>query len=227
MKSSVMTALLLGAAAMGLAQEGALPGAAKERQPRIAVVDMARVTGESLMGKGYSSKIEALNSEINAERTKKQAELQKMEAAVKALSDDLEKQQSLLSDEAIEKRRQEIVRKQREREAYIEDGQQDIQRMQQRAQVQAQALSNEFNQRIQPHIDAVVKERVIDILLDRGAIVYSSKDFDISRDVIVRADDAERAAQAKSTDKPAAAPAAAAPAAPTAPAAPKPQPKKP
>ena len=50
----------------------------------------------------------------------------------------------------------------------------------------------------------MVKEKGVDLLLDSRVILAVSKDFGISREVIVKADDAERAAKAK-------APAAAAP----------------
>ena len=64
--------------------------------------------------------------------------------------------------------------------------------MRERAQQQAQALNNEFQVKIKPHIDAVAKEKGIDILLDNQVALAVNKDFDISRDVIVKADEAER-----------------------------------
>src|SRR5215470_12262620 len=203
MKKTFLAGLVIGVAApMALAQDAA-PTAAKA--PRIAIIDMARVSSESLMGKGYAAQLEALQNEINSEGTKKQAELQKMDAAIKTLQDELEKQGSVLSPEAAEKKRQEIVKKGRERQAFLEDGQQDIQRLRERAQQQAQGLNNEFQVKIKPHIEAVAKEKGIDILLDSQVAISVSKDFDISREVILKADDAERAAKgaaAKPAPKP-------------------------
>src|SRR5262245_11117925 len=141
-----VAALVLGALP-ALAQEATPPaaaGKAEARSPRIAVIDMNRVSAESLMGKGYATQIEALENEIKAEGTKKQAELQKLDAAIKALQDELDKQASLLSAEAADRKRQEIVKKSRERQAYLEDGQQDLARMRERAQAQAENLNNEF-----------------------------------------------------------------------------------
>jgi Skp family chaperone for outer membrane proteins len=173
------------------------------KAPRIAVIDMARVSSESLLGKGYASQLEALKNEIDAEGTKKQSELQKMDAAVKALQDELDKQGSVLSPEAVEKKRQEIVKKTRERQAFLEDGQAELQRMRERAQQQAQALNNEFQVRMKPHIEAVAKEKGIDILLDGQVTLTVNRDYDISRDVIVKADDAEKAAKAAAGKPPA------------------------
>jgi Skp family chaperone for outer membrane proteins len=201
-----------------MAQEPA--AAAVPKSPRIAVIDMNRISAESLMGKSYATQIEALENEIKAEGTKKQAELQKMDAAIKSLQDELDKQASLLSAEAADRKRQDIVKKSRERQAFLEDGQQDLARMRERAQAQAENLNNEFQVKIKPHIDAVAKEKGIDIILSNQVALTVNKDFDISRDVIVKADDAERknptakGASAAPPAKPAAS--AAAPAAPPA-----------
>jgi Skp family chaperone for outer membrane proteins len=207
---TAVAALALGAFP-ALAQDAPAAAAKGEvRNPRIAVIDMNRVSAESLLGKGYATQIEALENEIKAEGTKKQAELQKLDASIKALQDELDKQASLLSAEAADRKRQEIVKKSRERQAYLEDGQQDLARMRERAQAQAENLNNEFQVRIKPHIDAVAKEKGIDIILSNQVALTVNKDFDISRDVIVKADDAERSkpkGAAAAPAKPAAAPA--------------------
>src|SRR6266571_461576 len=148
MKKTFIAGLVLGAAAqVTLAQEPKT----EARTPKIAVIDMARVSAESLMGKGYASQLEALQSEINSEGTKKQSELQKLDAAIKTLQDELEKQASVLSPEAAEKKRQDIVKRGRERQAFLEDGQADLQRMREAAQQRAQALNSEFQAKIKPH----------------------------------------------------------------------------
>jgi Skp family chaperone for outer membrane proteins len=199
MKTCIAAALLLGAAASSVLAQDA------PKQPKIAVIDMGKVSSESLLGKGYAAQLEQLKSEIDAEGNKKQGELSKLDAGIKALQDELDKQGSVLSPEAADKKRQDIVKKTRERQAFLEDGQQDLQRMRERAQQQAQALNNEFQVKIKPHIDAVAKEKGIDILLDSQVAISVSKDFDISKDVIVKADDAERAAKgaaAKPAPKP-------------------------
>ena len=213
--TSLSALALLAGGLQASAQEAAAPVA---RTPKIAVIDMNRVSAESLLGKSYASQIEALENEIKSEGTKKQAELQKLDAAIKALQDDLDKQASLLSPEAADRKRQDIVKKSRERQAFLEDGQQELGRMRERAQAQAENLNNEFQVKIKPSIDAVAKDKGIDIILSNQVALTVNKDFDISRDVIVKADDAERtkpktpAAAAKPATPPAAAPAAAAPA---------------
>jgi len=201
MRKTFVAALVL-AAPLAWAQE--------TKSPKIAVIDMGRVSAESLLGKGYSAQLEAIKNEIDSEANKKQAELAKMDQAIKALQDDLEKQGAVLSPEAADKKRTEIVKKQRERQAFLEDGQAELQKMRERAQQQAQVLNNEFQVKIKPHIDAVAKEKAIDILLDGQVTLTVNRDYDVSRDVIVKADEAEKAAKpAGAAAKPATPPAAA------------------
>jgi outer membrane protein len=210
MRKTFVAALLL-AAPLAQAQE--------PKTPKIAVIDMGRVSAESLLGKGYSAQLEALKNEIDSEANKKQADLAKLDQAIKALQEDLEKQGSVLSPEAADKKRGEIVKKQRDRQAFLEDGQADLQKMRERAQQQAQVLNNEFQVKIKPHIDAVSKEKAIDILFDGQVTLTVNRDYDISRDVIVKADEAEKASKAagpaaKPASPPAAAPKPATPAKP-------------
>ena len=201
MRRTLLTALCIAtAAAAAMAQEPATPAAPAglpTRAPRMAVIDMQRISGESLLGKSYSTRIDALRSEIDSEGTKKQTELQKLDAAIKGLQDELEKQGSVLSQDAADRKRQEIVRKSRERQAFLEDGQAELTRMRERAQQQAQALNQEFQEKIRPFVDAVAKEKGLDILLDNSVALAVTKDFDITREVIVKADEAEKAARAK------------------------------
>jgi len=221
MTKTFVLALALGAATAATAQEPApspaapatprAAAAAPARAPRIAVIDMALISSQSALGKAYATKIEALEKQIQAEGTKKQGDLAKMDAAIKTLQDELEKQGSVLSAEAADKKRQDITRKARERQAFLEDGQQELQRMKERAEVEAQGYNNEFQAKIKPHIEAVAKERNVDILLTSQVALTVNREFDISADVIAKAD-ADKTAVA-GTVRPAA-PRPAAPAAP-------------
>lgn len=222
MTKTFVLALAVGAAAAAAAQEpAASPAAAATRPaagaitrtPRIAVIDMALISSQSALGKTYAAKIEALEKQIQTEGTKKQTELSKMDTAIKALQDELEKQGSVLSAEAADKKRQDITRKARERQAYLEDGQQELQRMKERAENEAAGYNNEFQVKIKPHIEAVAKERNVDILLTSQAALTVNREFDISADVIARADADKTALARPAAPRPAAvAPATPAPA---------------
>ena len=178
------------------------------RSPRVAVIDIARVSAESLLGKSYASQLEKLQNDINTAATGKQTELGKLDAALKTLQEELEKQGAVLSPEARDKKQADIVRKTRERQAYLEDGQGEINRMRERAQQQAQAINGEFQQKVRPIVEQVAKDKGLDLVLDSQVAYTINRDFDITRDVIAKADEGEKAKPA------AAAPPAAAPAAP-------------
>jgi outer membrane protein len=201
MKKTFVAGLLVALATAGVvtAQEAA-------RTPRVGIVDMARVSAESLLGKSYAAQLEKLQNDINAEATKKQTELGKMDAAIKALQDELEKQASVLSQEARDRKQQEIVRKNRERQAFLEDGQAEINRMRERAQQQAQSINNEFQLKLRPLVDQVAKDKGYDMVLDAQVAYAVNRDFDVTGDVIAKADEAEKAkpaaAAAPATPKP-------------------------
>lgn len=180
---------------------------------KMGVVDMQRISQESLLGKSYATRMDQLESEIRSELTKRQNQIAQIDTAIKGLQDELQKQSAILSPDAIEKKQQEIVKKNRDRQALAEDSQADIQRMQQAAQAKAQEFQVEFNTKIQPILQAVGKDKGLDFILDRATIVLINSELDITREVIVKADDTEKAARpAAAAPKPgAAAPAAAAP----------------
>jgi outer membrane protein len=215
MKKTFVVALFgsLVTAGAALAQD---PAAA--RSPRVAVIDMARVSAESTLGKSYASQLEKLQNDINVAATQKQTELGKLDATLKTLQEELEKQGSVLSPEARDKKQQDIVKKTRERQAYLEDGQAEINRMRERAQQQAQAINAEFQQKVRPIVEQVARDKGLDLVLDSQVAYTINRDFDITRDVIGKADEVDKAkpaAQATAPNPPAAA--AAKPATPPAP----------
>ena len=206
--SPILAALAFGGAALAAAQ-GTAPAkpapAGPPRNPKIAIIDMARVSNDSLLGKSYATQLDALKKEIDAAGTQKQTELNKRDAEIKALQDELEKQGSVLSPEAADRKRQDIVKKTRDRQAFLEDGQQELQRMRERAQEKAQALNAEFQTKVKPHIEATAKEKGIDILLDSQVALTVSGEFDISGDVVTRLDAVEKGTPS-AANRPAAAP---------------------
>jgi outer membrane protein len=198
MKKTFVVALFASLVAAGAAS------AQEPRSPRVAVIDMARVSAESQLGKSYATQLEKLQNDINAAATQKQTELAKLDTAIKTLQEELEKQGSVLSPEARDKKQQDIVRKTRERQAYLEDGQGEINRMRERAQQQAQAINGEFQQKVRPLVEQVAKDKGLDLVLDSQVAYTINRDFDITRDVIAKADEVEKAKPAAAAPAPAA-----------------------
>jgi outer membrane protein len=182
-------ALALAAAGLAVAQDAGGPKTAK-----IAVIDMARVSAESTLGKSFAGQLEKLQTDINTTAQTKQTELQKMDAAIQALQEELQKQGAVLSEEARDKKQQDIVRKGRERQAFLEDGQAEINRMRERAQQQAQSINNEFQVKVRPIVEEVARAKGYDIVLDAQVAYTISRDIDITRDVIAKADEAAASA---------------------------------
>jgi outer membrane protein len=207
MRKTLIPVVVLAAATLQ-AQE---PAKAEFKPPKIAVIDMGKVSADSLLGKSYAGQLDQLKSEIDSQATKLQNEVQKLEQQIKTAQDELEKQASVLSEDARDRKQQDLQRMARERENKIQDGRAEIQRMQQKAQEKAQKLNAEFQDKIKPQLEAAAKERGIDIILSSEVAIVVNNIYDISQDVIVKADDAERAGKAKApaavAPKPAATPA--------------------
>ncbi len=196
-------ALVLAAAGLAVAQEGGTSTIAK-----LGVIDMARVSAESQLGKSYAAKLEKLQTDINTAAQEKQTALQKMDATIQALQEELRKQGAVLSQEARDKKQQAIVRQGRDRQAFLEDGQAEVTRMRERAQQQAQSINNEFQVKIRPIIEDVARAQGYDLVLDSQVAYTISREFDLTRDVIQKADVVVAAAAAPAdASAPAAAPA--------------------
>jgi outer membrane protein len=193
MTKVLITAAVCAAAAVVVAQSPAPSGAARP-SPRLGVVDLERISKQSLLGKSYQARLQALGAQLESEQTKKKTELLKRDTEIGTLTADLERQAAALSEEAGEKRRQEIVRKTREREAFVEDGRTELARLQQKAEQQMRELNDDFQERIVPQIQAAGRAQGFDLLLIANqAVITLDETYDISNDIIVKLDDAERA----------------------------------
>ena len=142
MKKTFVTGPLavLAAAGAALAQEAT--GKAPGRRRRHAA-DLGREPA----GQELRHQDGAAPERDPAELTKRQTEIAKIDASIKTLQDELQKQSAILCAEAGEKKQQEIVSKGRDRQAFVEDSQAEIQRMQQRAQQKAQSINTSSSSR--------------------------------------------------------------------------------
>jgi Skp family chaperone for outer membrane proteins len=209
MKKTCIAALVLGVASATWAQEPK----SELRSPKIAVVDFQRIQNESLPGKALKQQLQTLKNEIDAKVTKIQNDIQKIDTQIKAMQEELQKVGASASPEFVERKQADIVKKQREGEALAQDGRAEVQRDQAKAEQQAQALQNDFQGKIKPTLELVAKEKGLDLLLDSQIALTINANFDISQDVIVKANEQEAARAKTGAAKPAAAaPAAAKPA---------------
>jgi Skp family chaperone for outer membrane proteins len=189
MRATVWTFLMV--AALGgsaLAQDSKSPEA---KAVKIGVLDMDRIMRESDLGKEYGGRIEKVQKEIQEETAKKQAELERMDERINALQEQLEKDRTSLSAEEFEERQYEITKATREREAFFQDGQLELQRKQRHAEKRGKELNEELHKKMVPYVQEAILAQDLDIVIDRRFCVSVSEDLDISSDVIARANKAQ------------------------------------
>jgi outer membrane protein len=170
---------------------GATAFAQDAKAPIIGVIDLQRVTAESQLGQGLAARVQALQQGLEKDRDAKQQALQTQQAEIEGLKEELNKQRSVLSQAAIEGKLAELRKKERDAQAFVEDGQRELQLQEEQANRQAQQAQEEYREKLKPHIDAAATARGIDILLDRGIALYVKPEFDISADVVAKVNAAE------------------------------------
>lgn len=164
----ILPVLIAGLAAPALAQSS----------PSIAVFNEERVLRESAAGQHIATRIQAIAAEIDAELTA-------MGQPIQQETERLNAETASMTPQAIQGRPDLMQRI----EALNQSAQQfeltRRARQQELVQTERQAMAPVY-QALQPILQAVVEERGIDILIDRGNLVFASPDVDISGAVIER-----------------------------------------
>jgi len=176
---------------------------------KIGFVNLQQVANLSGEGKISTGKVQALMA-------KKQTEAQTKSKALADAQAKLQSSGAILSEAARAQLEKDIERMNIEGQRFQQDAQAEINEL-------SQQLQNEFQQKLFPVLEAVSKEKGIQVLLSAAdaGVVWAEPGLDLTLDTVKKLDQMTQAA------KPAAAPAAAAPrpAAPApAPAAPAPKP---
>jgi Skp family chaperone for outer membrane proteins len=186
----LLSVLLLGTAARASAQE---PAAATPPGPRIALIDANMLFNESKLGKSYLAKIGQLNEKLRTLQQEKEAGAAQRNAELTTLREEAQKQSATQTAADRDAAGQRIRAKERELQAFIEDGRAEIEKMQESIQRETQTLHDEYKGKMRPHIEAVARQKGIDFLIDAAVTFQLNRAYDISRDVIAHADAAEPA----------------------------------
>jgi len=175
-----VVSLLLGSAAVALVQ-----GPAENRLPtaRVALINAGLLYSESQIGKRCAARIAELDKQLQTMQQSKEAAAAERRAAIAALRSAPDPS----GDKAMAARRQE-----RELEAFIEDGTAEFRQQEQRAQQQTQTLHQEYQREMRPFIEAVAREKGLDFLVDAAIAFQMNPAFDISKEVVARADAAQK-----------------------------------
>jgi len=172
---------------------------------RMAFLDLQRIAAESNEGKAASGKVQELTK-------KKGAELQEKSKSLQANQQKLQQGGAVLNDAARAQTQKEIDRLTVEIDRFQQDANAEVQELQQQ-------LQGEFQEKLRPIVDGMVKELAIGLLFSAGdaGAIYVDPSLDITAEVIKRFDTAmaspagakppaataKPAAPAPSTQKPA------------------------
>jgi outer membrane protein len=171
------------------APQAAAPAPAPAREfpagAKIAYVVLQRIANESAEGRVATTRIQALQQ-------KKAAELTEKQKALTTAQQKLEKEGSVMSLGAQAELQKQIERMNLEVQRFTQDAQQEVQELQQQ-------LQGEFQQRLEPVLQAVAQEKGLQFVFNGpdAGLVWADSALDISTDVIRRLDAAKPAAPAK------------------------------
>ncbi len=200
--ASVFSVLALSAPAFAQAPPAiAAPPAAPLR---MAFVDLQRIAAESSEGKVASGKVQTFTQ-------KKSAELADKTKALQANQQKLQQGGAVLSEAARGQAQKEVDRLTVEIDRFQQDANAEVQEMQQQLQA-------EFQDKLRPVLDGVVKELGVGLLFSAGdaGAIFIDPSLDITGEVIKRFDAAKPAAAGAKPAPAAGAKPAAAPATPPA-----------
>jgi len=200
--AAVFAMLVLSASAFAQTPPPATAVPPQQAPLRMAFLDLQRIAAESSEGKVASGKVQELTK-------KKGAELQEKTKALQTNQQKLQQGGAVLNDAARAQTQKEIDRLTVEIDRFQEDANAEVQEMQ-------QGLQAEFQEKLRPIVDGMVKELAIGLLFSAGdaGAIYVDPSLDITGEVIKRFDTAmasKPAAGAKPAAPPTAKPAAPAP----------------
>ena len=197
--AAILSLTVTGTAAVARQAAPAPPASAAPAGLKVAFINLQQIAAESAEGKIATAKVQALNqkkvNELNDKTKLLQTNQQKLQQGGAVLNDAARAQ----LEKDVEKLNVEIERFQQDATAEVTELQQQLQ--------------GEFQQRLMPVVEAVVKAQGISVLFSIGdaGVVFVDPALDITADVVKRFDGASATS---GSQPPPASPAAAKPAAP-------------
>ena len=177
---------LLPSLALGQEPAATASGAAITQAPIVAIVNFQRVTTESALGQQLAADLQSVQQEIAAQTQAKQVALDAQRQELDSLQTALNRDITTLTADEAEARLAVIRTKERETQAFFEDGQRELQRLESQAQQRAAELQGEYQTVVAPLLEEVATAMGVDILLDGQAALYVTPTFDISDALIER-----------------------------------------
>jgi len=181
-----------------LALMAVAPGARAQEATRtipqaiVAVVDLGRVSEETLVGKALAQELGALQTQLetdlNVRRTRVEADQAEFQAAVQAF----QAGRPEMAEAEAQVQEADLVERQRALQELIQAAQVDADAAQRRLQSEISRLTAELDEDIRPHMNAVSESMGVHLLLPASQTVFTSPQLDITDLVITRVDAAFR-----------------------------------
>lgn len=149
-------------------------------QSTILIVDQGRVLRDSAAGKHVARQIESIGKQMETE----------MKSQVTPLAGERENLMSELKNMSVDalKTRPDLQQRAQSLQEKSQKSQLEAQYKQRELQITEQKAIVKINQTLEKILEAVVKERSADIILDRSVVIYGGASTDVTDMVISRLD---------------------------------------
>ena len=167
------------------AQAAPAPAQPFPQGARVAFINIQRIASESAEGKASTARVKALYD-------KKVAESSDRQKALAAAQQKLQQGGAVLSDQARAQLEKEVERLQVELQRFTEDGQKEVQGLQ-------QELQADFQKKLVPVINTVASELGLHLVFSQvdSGLIWGDPGLDLTAEVIRRFDAATAKAPAK------------------------------
>lgn len=156
----------------------------------VAVVDLARVSDESLIGQDLAGQLNELQGALEDTLQDRRTRVQESRTTFQGMVDAFQAERDSLSEADARARENELVDRQQALQELIQAAQVDAEGARRRLQAEVARLTTQLDQEIRPHIQAVAEELGVDVLLPRSQVVFAKPVLDITDQVIARVDEA-------------------------------------
>lgn len=140
-----------------------------------AAGNIAMVNVQEIMNK--STAAQSIAKQIEAKRSSYQEQVKKQEESLRKADQDLTKQRSSLSAEALEQKRKEFRKK-------VSDVQQDVQKKRAQLDKAYAGAINEIQQKVTSIVADLSKDKGFDVAIPTSQLVYGKPEMDITAQVL-------------------------------------------
>ncbi len=141
---------------------------------KIAIVDLRKALNESEAGLKAKASLEEMIKQ-------KQKAIDEKGKEIEALKEEIEKKSSVLSEEALRSKQDELDRKMREYKRFVQDAQEEVKKKENQ-------LTAEILKELREIINEIGKEEGYSVILEKaeGVVLYYNEAVDITQKVIDR-----------------------------------------